>query len=549
MWHQLTALSTRVSRRIVLLFLASAVVPAAALSYITWRDVTAELQGQMLRSLRADTKQVATDWLAELRLVGTLIDASRAPGSRARRARGTLPSGLEARVTQVTVERAEPWLSRLDARQRAHVLEGGSVLLTTGGPGEAPRVLLLRGGAGPAVGEPLLEVAAVRVDDVFAEVASRALSAERHAWLVDARGQVLARSPDAPAALPHGDDDQLLTASFMLPMRFDFAEDDWLVVGAMSRDLAQQATARFLRHFGLVVLGALGLVALLSLVQIRRNLAPLAALRESARRLAAHDFDTPVAVASGDEFEGLARAFDDLRRGLKEQFARLERLHLGTVNALARAIDAKSPWTAGHSERVTALGVALAERIGLAPAEVEVLRVGGLLHDIGKIGIPKAVLDKDGPLTPAEQEVMRQHPEMGARILAPIPEYADVLPIVAQHHERYDGRGYPRGLKGDAIAIGARVFAVADVFDALTSSRPYRPGLPVPAAVALMQQGRGTHFDPHILDAFCALVAEGRIVAFPQAPGPSREVPWRLAGVHGADPAPEAADLEQPVAS
>ena len=185
---------------------------------------------------------------------------------------------------------------------------------------------------------------------------------------------------------------------------------------------------------------------------------------------------------------------------------RLDRLSVGALNALARAIDTKSSWTAGHSERVTELGLALGQKLGLDAAALAVLRRGGLLHDIGKIGIPADILDKPGKLTPDESIVMQQHPELGARILAPIPEYAEVIPIVLEHHEKYDGSGYPRGLAGEAISLAARIFAVADVYDALTSQRPYRVGLPPERALALIAAGRGKHFDPAIADAFIDLM-------------------------------------------
>jgi putative nucleotidyltransferase with HDIG domain len=185
---------------------------------------------------------------------------------------------------------------------------------------------------------------------------------------------------------------------------------------------------------------------------------------------------------------------------------RLDRLSVGALNALARAIDAKSNWTAGHSERVTELGLALGREVGLDATALAVFRRGGLLHDIGKIGIPAAILDKPGALTADEWSVMRQHPELGARILAPLPEYAEVIPIVLEHHEKYDGSGYPRGLAGEAISLGGRIFAVADVYDALTSQRPYRPGLPPERALAIIAEGRGTHFDPTIADAFMDLM-------------------------------------------
>jgi putative nucleotidyltransferase with HDIG domain len=189
----------------------------------------------------------------------------------------------------------------------------------------------------------------------------------------------------------------------------------------------------------------------------------------------------------------------------------LQDLSFGALRTLARAIDAKSPWTAGHSDRVTALSLALGERIGLDAGQLEKLERGGLLHDVGKIGVPAAVLDKPGPLSEDEWAVMRSHTTLGGRILEPIGRYADVIPIVLYHHERWDGSGYPRGLAGEAIPLLARVLAVADVYDALTSERPYRAGMDIETALAIIENGSGTHFEERIATAFIAMIRDGTV--------------------------------------
>jgi putative nucleotidyltransferase with HDIG domain len=186
----------------------------------------------------------------------------------------------------------------------------------------------------------------------------------------------------------------------------------------------------------------------------------------------------------------------------------LDQLNWGTLQALARAIDAKSPWTGGHSERVTELAVKIGRVLGLNQKELDTLHRGGLLHDIGKIGTPPAVLDKPGKLTAEENRIMREHVRLGARILEPIPAYADVIPIVLHHHEWYDGTGYPDGLAGEAIRLGARIFAVADVYDALRSDRPYRPGLEQERVIELIRQGAGRQFDPKVVEAFLKVMAQ-----------------------------------------
>jgi putative nucleotidyltransferase with HDIG domain len=184
----------------------------------------------------------------------------------------------------------------------------------------------------------------------------------------------------------------------------------------------------------------------------------------------------------------------------------VQQLSWGAMMALARAIDAKSPWTMGHSERVTDWAIKTAKAMRLPPRELDIIRRGGLLHDIGKIGTPAEILDKPGRLTDEELSVMREHVNIGARILEPIPGLADSMPIVLQHHEWVNGSGYPKGLAGEEITLHARIFAVADCFDALISDRPYRKGLPVKKILQILQEGAGKQFDPHVLEVFKTIV-------------------------------------------
>ncbi len=191
--------------------------------------------------------------------------------------------------------------------------------------------------------------------------------------------------------------------------------------------------------------------------------------------------------------------------GLIEQ---LKALTWGTLEALARAIDAKSPWTAGHSERVTAMSLKIAQALGRSRSQLEVLHRGALLHDVGKLGISVQLLDKPGKLEDHEFEEVKAHPSIGGRILEPISAFADIMPIVTDHHERWDGKGYPNGLAGEEIHINARILAVADTYDAMTSDRPYRKGRDTEAAVEEIWSQAGTQFDPRVVEAF--LVAMGR---------------------------------------
>jgi putative nucleotidyltransferase with HDIG domain len=184
----------------------------------------------------------------------------------------------------------------------------------------------------------------------------------------------------------------------------------------------------------------------------------------------------------------------------------LKQLQWGTLTALARAIDAKSPWTLGHSERVTDCAVRIAEAMGLPAKELDIIRRGGLVHDVGKIGTPISILDKPGKLTDEEMTEMRRHVIIGARILQPIRGLADSMSIVLQHHEWINGGGYPCGLAGEQITLHARIFAVADCYDALVSDRPYRAGLPLERVMQILEQGSGKQFDPSILQVFRNIV-------------------------------------------
>ena len=179
------------------------------------------------------------------------------------------------------------------------------------------------------------------------------------------------------------------------------------------------------------------------------------------------------------------------------------------VYAFARAVDGKSPYTHGHSDRVTRYALALGERLGLSAADRDVLRRGASLHDIGKIAVPDAILNKPGKLTAEESDIVKQHPAQGADMVASLESCQDLIPIIRWHHERIDGRGYPDGLTGDRIPLLVRVTSVADVYDALRNDRPYRAGMPHDECLAILRKeaaGGGLH--PELVESFCGLGAE-----------------------------------------
>ena len=176
------------------------------------------------------------------------------------------------------------------------------------------------------------------------------------------------------------------------------------------------------------------------------------------------------------------------------------------VTSLAGAIDAKDPYTKGHSTSVSRYAEALARAVNLPENEVERIKIGALLHDVGKIGIPESVLKKPGKLTDEEWEIMKQHPTIGAeKVLAPNEALRDLIPIVKYHHERIDGRGYPEGLKGNEIPLEARIVSVADAYHALVSDRPYRKGMPIEKACAILREGAGVQWDSDLVRQFISI--------------------------------------------
>jgi HD-GYP domain-containing protein (c-di-GMP phosphodiesterase class II) len=183
----------------------------------------------------------------------------------------------------------------------------------------------------------------------------------------------------------------------------------------------------------------------------------------------------------------------------------LTTMALGTLEALTAAIDAKDTYTSGHSQRVAHLTQLLAKQVGLDEHTIGRMHIAGLVHDIGKIGVPEAVLTKPGKLTEAEFDWIRKHPEIGYRILKDIPQLHDILPGVLYHHERFDGRGYPEGIAGDDIPLVARLISLADAFDAMSSTRTYRATLSRPEVLQEIVDCAGTQFDPELAPIFVKL--------------------------------------------
>ena len=196
------------------------------------------------------------------------------------------------------------------------------------------------------------------------------------------------------------------------------------------------------------------------------------------------------------------RIINKINEELKESKEELEKSYLESIEILRHTVEAKDPYTKGHSDRVSAYSVLIGKHMGLSEEDLRTLEVGGLFHDIGKIGVPDNILLKDDKLTTDEYSEIKNHPSIGKHILANATIFQDVVPIVYHHHERYDGKGYPEQLSGESIPFFARITAVADTFDAMTSKRSYRDAVPLEKVKEEIKQCSGTQFDPKIASVF-----------------------------------------------
>jgi putative nucleotidyltransferase with HDIG domain len=261
-----------------------------------------------------------------------------------------------------------------------------------------------------------------------------------------------------------------------------------------------------------------GLLSLLLAVALSAGFArsiarPVNALVRGALEIASGRFGREVPVRSRNEIGDLAYTFNHMSRELatydgenRRLIAALETGYLDTIRSLAGAIDAKDTYTRGHNQRVAELAVEIGREMGCQEPALKALSYGGLLHDVGKIGIPEPVLRKEVPLTAEEMALMREHPAIGAEIVRGVEFLKDALPAIRSHHERWDGTGYPDGLAGQAIPLVARVVNAADTWDACTSSRPYQPALPMDEVLRILARLRGSQIDPAVHDALVAVV-------------------------------------------
>ena len=336
------------------------------------------------------------------------------------------------------------------------------------------------------------------------------------------KATVLASTLSGPAARDLAAYDAVDAAS---PRTMTLAGESWAIVSlsrvddvtflalaSIDRAAAGQTQAA-LRGLAWVALGSMCLAVLGNIWLARTLTNPIDRLSQSLTAMTTGSRERDAVPLSGTsrELDQLATTFNTLLASLASAEAEAEATYLGAVRALAAALDARDPYTAGHSERVSIFAVAMGEELKLESEAKETLRLGALLHDIGKIGVPDEVLRKSGTLTGAEFEIIKTHPSAGARILRSIPFLAPHIPIVELHHERPDGLGYPYGLRGDDIPLGARIVHVADAFDAMTSARAYRSGRMPVEAIAELRRLVGSDFDGRSVEALIAALP--RLVA------------------------------------
>jgi HD-GYP domain-containing protein (c-di-GMP phosphodiesterase class II) len=551
----------KLALRLALLFVAAGLVPLVGVILLVLaprtrdllRTSARQLHQSEIASLRARIDGRLEDLLADARLLA----AGRDDGVE-RRAQLRFLVDTHPELTALTlyrdgekVEGAQVWEpARLGAEdlveheRRARALVGGSVgsvgsveasdfypsarrremLITLVTPLERGRVL----------------AAELSLANVQALVAGTRVGRRGIAYVVDDRGRlvahpelerVLARENWSPVPIVAGLLPRLDPAQRAVTTASEYGRDGRALVGASAplgalrwglvveeprEDAYGLAGATWAYAAGWTTL-ALALGMLVALFLARQITTPVARLVEGTRKLAGGAFGTKVPVGGPPEIAELARAFNDASKKLdlydtdnRRLLLAVERGYVEVLRALVNAIEAKDPYTAGHSQRTAEFAVAIGRAMRLTNEELKEIEVGGLLHDIGKIGIAEQILRKPAQLDDAEMRVMRGHPAIGDAIVSDIEMLARIRSMVRNHHERYDGSGYPDALAGEDIPLGARIIAVADTYDAITSDRCYQPGRPPIDTVPILRRLAGVQLDATVVEAlFAALVGLG----------------------------------------
>ena len=266
---------------------------------------------------------------------------------------------------------------------------------------------------------------------------------------------------------------------------------------------------------------------------------PIDMLTQTARSIAQRDFSQRAEIRSRTEIGELASTFNQMAEDIQRYISNLKRaseqnrqLFIDSIEMIAAAVDAKDPYTKGHSGRVAQYSTILAREIGLPEEEVDKIRISATLHDVGKVGIEDSVFKKPGLLTSAEFEIMKRHTVMGYEIVRQVKQLNEMLPGIRWHHEALNGRGYPDGIKGDELPMMARIISVADTFDAITTDRPYQEASEFPKALDFLRKHAGTKYDPLVVDAMESALAKGQLSKFEVRRKPRAVLPDPVGSAH-----------------
>jgi HD-GYP domain-containing protein (c-di-GMP phosphodiesterase class II) len=393
----------------------------------------------------------------------------------------------------------------------------------------------------PAKGYVAAEISLARLPELLAQ---ERFGSTGFAYVVDKRGRLVAgRLPDAPARV--GEDLSGRPAVTHMLLAFARSPDaetfhvgnfasgkhrvvaaysaipqvGWATVSEQPFELAYKQVDAMERRVALGLAGALGVALCLAALFSRNLTRPLHGFGAAALDIAKGNFGVRVNLRSKNELGELAQTFNYMSSALqaydqetKGLYGSLEEGYLETIVSLANSIDSKDPYTRGHSQRVADLCVEIGRELGMTERQLKQLRYGGILHDVGKIGIPEVILCKGSRLTEQEMQIMREHPLIGDSIIQPVSFLAGVRTAARNHHERWDGTGYPDRLKGEEIPLIARIVNCADTFDACTSTRPYQKALPLDQAMEIVEKLRCKQLDPKVIDALRQVVAKKGVV-------------------------------------
>ena len=384
---------------------------------------------------------------------------------------------------------------------------------------------------GPVRSDPQTVVGAVLVGESLVEIADsiRDSRASELAFYDPAGGVLLSSLKGAPA----------LTSSELTGLRegplrisrtiddhpYEFLVGNWRLrsasIGYLAVALRADAVAASVEQIRLLMVLIFAVAALMTLLfgglVAQRITRPVEHLVRSTAAVSAGNLSHRAPVETNDEIGYLAESFNAMAASLQQKTHELEESYFASIESLARAIDARDPYTFGHSTRVAGISLEIAQAMGLDAEDQKTLRRAALLHDIGKIGVEDRVLRKPGPLTDDDWDAMKQHPLIGYRMLSGLNFLKSSLVGILHHHERWDGKGFPGGLSGGAIPAYIRILSLADTLDAMTSDRPYRAGLAFEDALAQIQKGAGSQFDPAAVDALMTRASEVRTLLMEKA--------------------------------